>query len=148
MVIKHSFFLVAITFSLLLKAETNLNVNKSESRAIERTRSNSVPSAPYEGIPSGLPELILTGYMTRLMPQYCIFFVPGQGGVCQVFWDRAVNNITRPGGSTKLAYCENMETELNANPADGCQETLQECIQYAKEMRPQLQSNINNYCSH
>lgn len=103
-------------------------------------------SAPYDGIGS-FSDAVLNGQTQQLMPQYCVFWSPGQGGICQTFFDNIERNLTA-GGSAKLAYCQNMQLALQTPPE--CPPgyyTPQQCEQNQEYFRIQIRQNLRQYCS-
>lgn len=64
------------TFAISLFAETKSEGNSRAGQA----QAGSIPPAPYQNIGGSLADVVLNGNMMYLMPQYCAFYQPGEGG--------------------------------------------------------------------
>lgn len=102
--------------------------------------------APYDGINS-FSDALLNGQTQQLMPQYCVFWSPGQGGICQIFFDNIERNLTA-GGSAKQAYCQNMQLAMQTPPeCPPGNYTPQQCQISQEYFLNQIRQNLSRYCS-
>lgn len=135
----YFFAFISMFFTSNLFAET-LVINNGRERVVPAI---SIP--PYAGVDGGLSQIALNGQINQLMPNFCVFYQPGQQNpICQFYWDRTVHNIAY--GSPKIAYCENLQYELNTTTENDvrCTDASRTaCYQF---IRDQIQANLSNFC--